>query len=559
MTYGGFPYTPPDSTGAIGPLHYVEMVNSRIAVYDRNLNVVTAPTELWTFVGNSAFVPYCDPQILWAPSANRWLFSFLYCGNDPANQGFVIGWSKTSDPTTLSPTGWCRFASITGAPLFDYMKLGHNSNYMILGGNLYANPTTANPSFSSAAIKWVTLPANGDQSCTPPQLSGTTANPLKNGDGVSNTFTPVPVNTYTSATDGYILAAYDPSGNNGQAPTPRARVAVWHLDAAGVLRADNDVAVNTYNTPSSAPQSGSSYVLDTLDARLTQAVGDPTAGFYTQHTALDPLGRSEVHWYEFIVSGPNVVLAQQGRINDPGGDWVFNAAISPRFDGLGAAIIYNRSSLNTRPLIAAQIRYQATPLGTMAAGELALGMGVNPATDSTCVAPIGPPCRWGDYAAATPDPVQTKLVWGTNQVNVNSGSGPGWFTQNFAIAPTPEAPTNVRASASRSNTATVSWTPAASDPGAPPTSYTVFSYINGSGAAAMTIAAPATTLNFTGLTIGATYWFTVIANCALGPSLESARSNSVVSGDGALQSAPASPPPRQAVNQSALASPPTGR
>src|SRR5258708_1030660 len=159
MAYGGLPITPPDSTGAIGPLHYVEMVNSRIAVYDRNLNVVTAQTEFWTFVGNSASVPYCDPQIQWAPSANRWLFSFLYCGNDPANQGFILGWSKTSDPTTLSPTGWCRFASITGALLFDYMKLGHNSNYMILGGNYYSNPTTANPSFSSAAIKWVTLPS----------------------------------------------------------------------------------------------------------------------------------------------------------------------------------------------------------------------------------------------------------------------------------------------------------------------------------------------------------------------------------------------------------------
>ncbi len=559
MAYGGLPITPPDSTGAIGPLHYVEMVNSRIAVYDRNLNVVTAQTEFWTFVGNSASVPYCDPQIQWAPSANRWLFSFLYCGNDPANQGFILGWSKTSDPTTLSPTGWCRFASITGALLFDYMKLGHNSNYMILGGNYYSNPTTANPSFSSAAIKWVPLPANGDQTCTTPAgIGSTTSNPLKNGDGVSNTFTPVPVNAYTGATDGYIVAAYDPSGNNGQAPTPRSKVAVWHLDSSGLLWANNDVAVNTYNTPSSAAQLGSSYVLDTLDARLTQAVGDPAAGFYTQHTVLDPLGRSEVHWYEFMVSGSNVVLVQQGRINDPGGDWVFNAAISPRFDGLGAAIVYNRSSLNTVTRIVAQIRYQATPLGTMAAGELMLGQGVNPATDSTCVAPIGPPCRWGDYAAATPDPVNTKLVWGTNQVNVNSGSGPGWFTQNFAIAPTPEAPTNVRASADRSS-ATVTWTPGAADPGAPPTSYSVIPYFNGTNGAPMIVAAPTTSVTFTGLAAGVTYTFGVTATSSLGPSLESARSNGVVIG--AAQSAPvtAAPPRDPAAQSTPTVSPPTGR
>src|SRR5579872_2178284 len=35
---------PPDSTGAIGPANYVEMVNSRIAVYDRSLNLVGTVT-----------------------------------------------------------------------------------------------------------------------------------------------------------------------------------------------------------------------------------------------------------------------------------------------------------------------------------------------------------------------------------------------------------------------------------------------------------------------------------------------------------------------------------
>jgi len=551
----GLSITPPDSTGAIGPSHYVEMVNSRIAVYDRNLALVSS-TTLWAFVGNTASVPYCDPQIQWDPAANRWLFSFLYCGGS-ATQGFVVGWSKTSDPSTLSPAGWCAFTRLSGSLLFDFMKLGHNSAYMILGGNYYANPTTS-PSFASAAIAWLPLPPNGIQTCSPPQLFGTTNSPLKNGDGVSNTFTPVPVNTDSMATDGYILSAYDPSGSNAQLPGARSDVAVWHLDSAGVLHGDSDIAVNSYDTPTSAPQQAVSTVLDTLPGMLTQAVGDPVTGIYTQHTVDGPFSRSKADWYEFVMSGSKLVLAQQGSIIDPNGDWVFNAAISPRFDGLGATITYNRSSLNTAPLIGAQTRYQSTPAGQMAAGEVVM-QGVGSATDFSCYAPYGPPCRWGDYSAATPDPVNTSLVWGTNITNVNWGSTVLWSSDNFAIAPTPEAPTSLHALARRSGGASVSWTPGAFDPLFPPTSYTVTADIGGpgGGVAQMTVAAPATSVTFTSLTPGVTYVFEMVANSAAGPSLRSVLSNPVTAGDPATQSTAAAPLAR-GVSQSAP-TPPPGR
>jgi hypothetical protein len=565
MTAGGLQITPPDSTGAIGPNNYVEMVNSRIAVYDRSLNPVNSST-LDAFIGASSGVPFCDPQIQWDPNAQRWLFSFLYCGNNATQQGFVLGWSMTPDPTNLSGTGWCQFAYLTGTSLFDFMKLGHNSNYLIVGGNFYANPTTSNPAFTSSAIAWVPLPAsNTVQTCTPPSIFGTNANPLKNGDGVTNTFTPVPVNTDSAAANGYILSAYDPSGSNGQTPGPKSKVAVWHLDSAGVLHADGDVVVNSYDTPSSARQPGSTDVLDTLTGMFTQAVGDPSTGIYTQHTVAGPAGptgRSEVDWYEFTASGSNLVLAQQGTIADPT-DWVFNAAISPRFDGLGAAIEYNRSSQNTYTLIAAQIRYQATAPGTMAAGELVIGGGVGADEDFSCNNPSGAPCRWGDYSGATPDPNPSTpyLVWGTNEVNTSVGMSPSWNDVNFVIAPTPEAPTNVRALSVRTGAINVSWAPGASDPLFPPTSYQVIAYIGGPGGAVagMTVAAPATSVHFTGLTAGITYVFNVTAISAAGPSLASALSNAVMPGDPAQQStAVPTPQPRTGVTQSTpAASPPT--
>ena len=426
--------TPPDSTGAIGPSNYVEMVNSSIAVYDRSLNLLTRAT-FDNFVGQPSGVPLCDPQIEWDPAANRWLYAMLYCNLSNSVQRLLVGWSKTSDPSTLSSAGWCQFAAQTDPYLVDFPKLGHNSHYLIVGGNLYneTNPST-NPPFVSAAIVWVPLPAsNTDTNCGTPSL-GATPLGLKNGDNTTLAFTPVPVNTDSSATDGYVVSAYDAGGNVTALPTPQSRLAVWHLDAAGVLHQDADIPVTTYVMPFSAPQlNGTINLLDTLDGRLTQAVGDPVTGIWTQHTVNGAGNRSVVTWYKITASGSATTLADVGTISDPN-DWVFNAAISPRFDAQGAAIEYNRSSLTTYPVIAAQIRIASTPAGQMEPGELVLATSSNFDADFTCNNPSpGVPCRWGDYSAASPDPVQTNVVWGTNEFNTASGSTPAWSDENFAL------------------------------------------------------------------------------------------------------------------------------
>jgi len=51
-------------------------------------------------------------------------------------------------------------------------------------------------------------------------------------------------------------------------------------------------------------------------------------------------------------------------------------------------------------------------------------------------------CRWGDYAAATPDPAspvtgRRGLVWGSSMLAAPGGgtSSSGWTTRNFAVRP----------------------------------------------------------------------------------------------------------------------------
>src|SRR5947209_18465464 len=242
---------------------------------------------------------------------------------------------------------------------------------------------------------------------------------------------------------------------------------VWHMTPCPALIADGDVSVGTYSAPPSVPQPGTTYLLDSLDGRLTQAVAhfDPSAGaeaVWTQHT-VGSSGRSIVRWYELLPG--SLTVRQEGQLASAT-DYYWNAAISPSSAGNDAMISYNRGNSSLLPVIGAQTRTSSTALGQMDVGEVLLGS--SSAADretlfqGNCTAN---PCRWGDYSGATPDPINPGVVWGSNQV-----SGPAffgfaqWTTQNYAITtngtpPTaPAPPTGVNASAVDTSHITISWT-----------------------------------------------------------------------------------------------------
>src|SRR5258708_17155576 len=128
----GYGATPPDSTGAIGPTRYVEMVNQLVAVYDRNNLALISSQDLASFVGAPAGVSTSDPQIQWDAAANRWLYTEI--GFATGNNMLVFGWSKTSDPSDLA-NGWCHYGVRTGRNLQDYPKPGHDAHFLDLGRN----------------------------------------------------------------------------------------------------------------------------------------------------------------------------------------------------------------------------------------------------------------------------------------------------------------------------------------------------------------------------------------------------------------------------------------
>ena len=301
--------TPPDSTGAIGPTRYVEIVNQLVGVFDRNNLARLSQLDLGTFSAVPAGLTTSDPQIQWDPQANRWLYGLV--GFATGNNYLLFGWSKTADPSDLAG-GWCRYGVSTGSNLQDYPKLGHDANFVTFGSNVYDDSKSGFP-FVTANIWAIAKPSAGDVTCSS-AVSATyfadATHLLKNSDGTL-AFTPVPANTADAATNDYIVAAHDVS------VTSQSKVMVWHMTPGPLLVADGDVSVgSSYSVPPSVPQPGTSYLLDSLDGRLTQAVAhfDPSAGaeaVWTQHTVAGS-GRSVVRWYEFLPA--TLAIRQQGQL-----------------------------------------------------------------------------------------------------------------------------------------------------------------------------------------------------------------------------------------------------
>src|ERR1700730_9708763 len=238
--------TPPDSTGAIGTGWYVEFVNQLVGVCDRpNLTRLSLIT-LGFFTGAPGGVGTADPQIQWDPQANRWFYRAL--GVSPGNNYLLFGWSKTADPSDLVG-GWCRFGVATGIYLQDYPKLGHDDNFLTFGTNVF-DDSKAMPPFVTANIWAIKKPAPNDTTCSATGLATAFADAthqLRNADG-SPAFTPVPANTADNSTNGYIVAAHDPS------VTTQSKVMVWHMTPGPSLVADGDIGVSNYTVPPSIPQ-----------------------------------------------------------------------------------------------------------------------------------------------------------------------------------------------------------------------------------------------------------------------------------------------------------------
>jgi hypothetical protein len=118
--------------GAVGPNHFVELLNNGIAVYDKSGTFITQTNSTNFFAvldaGGTNFLTgdkLVDPRILYDSQSNRW----IACAIDLHTKDVVLAISNSDSPTNLT-TAWTRYLLSVhrDGPDTDFTTLGLDAN-----------------------------------------------------------------------------------------------------------------------------------------------------------------------------------------------------------------------------------------------------------------------------------------------------------------------------------------------------------------------------------------------------------------------------------------------
>jgi hypothetical protein len=407
---------PPDTTGDVGPNHYVQWVNLRYAVYTltRNAsNEITGFNLVPGFPKNGnvvwqGFGGRCqtdndgDPIVQYDQLADRWILTQFAVSGTPYTQCVAV--STSSDPTGT----YFRYAFSYSRSFNDYPKMGVWPDAYYISYNMFRNGAsfTGNTvcAFERARMlaglsaRQACVNTTGGHSLEPADLEGTTLPPAGS---------PNLLMSLTSTAVQFWRFSVNWAAGTGTltGPTNVAGVAAFSRACGG---------------GACVVQPGTSTRLDTLADRLMYRLSYRNFGTHEalviNHSVTSGTG-SGIRWYElrnaagqtFGSAAP--VLHQQGTFA-PTNDfrWMGSAAMDKTG---GIAIGYNISSSTIVPSIRYAYRGPADPLGTMGNETSALvGAGIQ----------TGSLTRWGDYSTISVDPVDGCTMVFTTQFQPANGS-----------------------------------------------------------------------------------------------------------------------------------------
>ncbi len=412
FNFNGQGYTflnPPDTVGAVGKDHYIQMINSTwVAIYNKNTGAPTIPPFDISSLGGCA-TDSGDPIVLYDQLADRWFLSEFGPGNSLCT--YV---SQTPDPTGAY------YSYQFNTPNFpDYPKYGvwpdayyattNENNPAVYALNraamLAGNPATAQR-FIAPTISGFSF-----QALTPADLDGMTPPP----PGSPN-FIMRHVDTEAHSVPGYptndILEVW-------------AFTVDWATPANSTFAKIADVLTAEFDSTlcgltsffcmgmPGVPQ-GANNSLDPLREVIMHRLGYRNFGSHQVLVGnfVTDIGSNigGVRWFELRKSGAGAwSLYQEGTYAPTATDnrWMGGIAM----DGSGnIALGYNVSSQSIYPSIRYAGRLASDPLGTLPQGEYTLvnGSAVNGSN------------RYGDYSAMSIDPIDDCTFWFTGEWNSNS-------------------------------------------------------------------------------------------------------------------------------------------
>jgi len=442
---------PPDTMGAVGPDHFVEAINSSVAVYDKatgtrlshvSLNsfftVTVGPT---TYPRNGSF----DPRICFDRRSGRYLACVLERGAVSGTQnGVILAVSRTGDATGV----WDKYFLDVGDPasggttfFTDYDTLGTDDNGVYLGVRIF--PSTGGSTAKIIATPKAPLLAGAPSLGTVTQFSGitdmfSTPQPALNFDATASGGP-----AFFVASSAFVLADvfYRSLTWSGGVPT---------------LSALSTLATPAFAAPINAPASGSGTPINVGDMRLQMAIVRNGALWTARTIGCNSAGtdagadRDGCEWFQLRITGASLSIDTHGRVFD-------TAAATPRsyfypsivVSGQGHAAMGFSGVASTEFVGAyATGRLRTDTAGTMyPPALLKSGDATYTRLDSSGRN------RWGDYSYTSLDPRDDMTIW-TIQEYATSIPTLIWGTWiNSLVAPPPATPTSVSATVAQGATA----------------------------------------------------------------------------------------------------------
>jgi hypothetical protein len=430
---------PPDTNGDIGPNHYVQVVNTQIAVYDRSgalqpgfpKNINT----LWSGLGgNCAATNDGDPIALYDHLADRWFvsqFSLPNYPNGPFYQCLAV--SQSPDPTGSYYEYDFQWSS---SDMNDYPHFGVWPDGYYMTVHNFTNGASWHGQGVAVFERDAMLAGNPAARMVQFETLYNVNPPCSNNYGgmlPSHLEGPAPA----AGTPNYFMEA---DAQNEICSGDPSSVKIWqfHIDwttpgnstfgnaSAGNAGPPNSV-VNVTNftrlcptTSSCVPQGGTTRRLDGLGDRLMYRVAYRNFGAYDavvlNHSA-SVSGIAGIRWYEIHdLSSPTLI--QQSTYNpDSTYRWMGSVNLDASND---IAVGFSASDSTINPQIRYAGRLVGDPINTLGQGEATMLAGGGHQTSTSN--------RWGDYSSLSVDPTDQCTFWFTTEY-YSATSTSNWNTE----------------------------------------------------------------------------------------------------------------------------------
>lgn len=419
---------PPDPVGAVGPNHYVEMVNLVFAIYDKQGNRLAGPFLLGTLFQGFAIANCArnagDPVVLYDRRADRWILTQFTSGTAPFYNCVAV--SQTADPTGA----YFRYAFSSGNFFPDYPKYGiWRQSYLLTSRDF--GPTASDYGISAYALERERM-IEGDPNAHMVHffLDSNVIPIYLMGDGLL----PADVDGWSQpdASSGAPLVGTMNHGAQYNAPFDALNIyelnVSWDNPDASTFGLVTQLAVAQFTssfpctdpinttasqTRSCIPQPGTTHKIDVLSYRQrpTFRLAYRNFGTYeslvTNQSVQAAPGMAGVRWYEIRRINGQYSVFQQGTFapEDDINRWMGSIAMDKNGNlALGYSV---SNDGDVYPGIRYTGRLRGDPLGEMTLGEGVImnGSGVQTSLNA----------RWGDYTTMAIDPTNDCTFWYVNE------------------------------------------------------------------------------------------------------------------------------------------------